>query len=123
MARTDCEGRLMENLAQYLYFDNLPDLMDPISPDSITSRTLHKSKAFKVVLFAFDQGQSLSEHSASQTAVVQILRGEATLTIGQDIKEVEPGAWVQMPPHLKHSVYAKTPLVMLLLLISPHDND
>jgi quercetin dioxygenase-like cupin family protein len=43
----------------------------------------------------------------------------ARLTLGGDCLEAQAGTWVRMPPELKHSVQAKTPLVMLLLLIRP----
>lgn len=101
----------------YLYFENLVDLMPTIAPDSITSRTIYKDKQFKAVLFGFDEGQSLSEHSASQAAVIQIVRGDASVTLGGDTLDVSAGAWLHLPPQLKHSVVAKTPLVLLLLLI------
>jgi quercetin dioxygenase-like cupin family protein len=49
-------------------------------------------------------------------AVLQFLQGEATVTLGNDKHEARPGTWVHMPPGLKHSIQAKTPVVMLLLL-------
>ncbi len=71
----------------------------------------------KAVLFGFAAGQELSEHTASSPAVIHILRGEAQLTLGGKVCEACEGAWVHMPAQLPHSVQAKTPLVMLLLLV------
>jgi quercetin dioxygenase-like cupin family protein len=100
----------------YAWFENLTDLILDIPSESIVSRTLYKDAAIKVVLFGFDAGQSLSEHTAAQPAIIHILSGEGTLTLGADVKEVQTGAWVRMPPNMKHSLLAETPLKMLLLL-------
>jgi hypothetical protein len=43
--------------------------------------------------------------------------GEAKLTLGDDAVEARPGAWVHMARGLRHSIRAKTPVVMLLLLL------
>ncbi|MBI3950740.1 MAG: cupin domain-containing protein [Acidobacteria bacterium] len=91
--------------------------LQEIPQDGTLSRTLYNDEHIKTVLFAFDAGQELSEHAASMPAILQIVQGEARLTLGIDSMEAGPGAWAYMPPHLQHSIYAKTPLVMLLLLI------
>ncbi|MFQ5692058.1 MAG: cupin domain-containing protein [Nitrospinota bacterium] len=91
-------------------------LPDPPA-DSIVSHTLFNDDSLKGVLFAFAAGQELSEHTASMAAVLHILKGEARLTLGEDSVEAGPGSWTHMPPQLPHSVVAKTPLVMLLLLL------
>ncbi len=50
-------------------------------------------------------------------AILHFIQGEATLTLGEDKVEAQPGTWIHMPPDLKHSVKAKTPVIMLLLLV------
>jgi quercetin dioxygenase-like cupin family protein len=100
----------------YTYIADLAKQVD-IPADGILSRTLYNDEQVKVVLFGFDAGQELSEHTASMPAILHIVRGEALLTLGDDSLEAEAGAWVRMPPELRHGVYAKTPVVMLLLLI------
>jgi quercetin dioxygenase-like cupin family protein len=100
----------------YEWIDNLEPLIGEIQPDSIVSRTLWKNEHAKAVLFTFDAGQELSEHQAGQPAFLYFVRGEATLTLDGDTREAQAGTWVHMPPRLKHSVNARTPLVMLLLL-------
>jgi quercetin dioxygenase-like cupin family protein len=50
-------------------------------------------------------------------ALLHILSGEAQLTLGGDVQEVGAGAWARMPAQLPHSVLARTPVVMLLLLL------
>ncbi len=84
---------------------------------SILSRTIYKDAQVKAVLFAFAPGQELSEHTASTAAILHILRGEARLTLGQDTVDASAGTWVRMPPRLPHSVLARTPVTMLLLLL------
>lgn len=101
----------------YKWFPSLSDLMLDIQPDSIISRTLLKNDQVKVVLFGFDAGQSLSEHSAGQNAILQVIRGEAALTLGDDRFEARAGAWAFMPAGLKHAIEATTPLVLLLILL------
>jgi quercetin dioxygenase-like cupin family protein len=87
-------------------------------PDKgILSRTLYGDDRLKVVLFGFAQGEELSEHTASMPAVLHFLQGEAKLTLGDDTLEVRSGTWVHMPKGLRHSIQAKTPVVMLLLLL------
>jgi quercetin dioxygenase-like cupin family protein len=104
-------------MADYLLIPELEGLIETIQPDSIVSRTFYKDERLKAILFGFDSGQELSEHTSSQTAIIQIVTGEATVTLGDDRHELAAGAWVHMPPRLKHSIYAKTPVLMLLLMM------
>ncbi len=100
----------------YTYLSNLSDLLPDIPADSILSRTFYTDDHVKVMLFGFAAGQELSEHTASQPAILHFLEGEAHLTLGDDTMDAGPGTWVHMPPQLSHSILAKTPVVMLLLL-------
>ncbi|MFQ5913853.1 MAG: cupin domain-containing protein [Nitrospinota bacterium] len=81
------------------------------------SRTLYTDDRLKAVLFGFAAGQELTEHSAPQPAILHILRGEALLTLGDETMTACAGTWVHMDPHLRHSVLAKTSVLMLLLLV------
>ncbi|HLE24284.1 MAG TPA: cupin domain-containing protein [Thermodesulfobacteriota bacterium] len=101
----------------YTYFIDLCEEIGEIPTNGIISRTLYSDDQLKVILFGFDQGQELSEHTSTMPAIIHIVRGEARLTLGDYPKEAKAGSWVHMPPQLKHSVYAKTPLVMLLILV------
>ena len=101
----------------YTYIPNLSDLMVEVPTDSILSRTFFTDERVKAVLFGFAAGQELSEHTASRPAILHFLQGEAHLTLGDDSMEAGPGTWVHMPPQLPHSIVAKTPVVMLLLLV------
>ena len=102
-------------MMNYTYVPNLT--AQDIPADGILSRTIYNDDTVKVVLFGFGTGQELSEHTASMPAVIQIVKGNAHLTLGGDSIDAGPGTWVHMPPQLSHSVQARTPLVMLLLLL------
>src|SRR5437763_15257454 len=95
------------------------DLAQEVRPpdEGILSRTLYGDDRLKVVLFGFAQGEELSEHTASMPAVLHFLQGEATVTLGDDRHEAQTGTWVHMPTGLRHGIRAKTPVVMLLLLM------
>jgi quercetin dioxygenase-like cupin family protein len=101
----------------YTYFANLTEQIPEIPSDSILSRTIFDDKATKVILFAFAAGQELSEHTASRTAILHFIQGEADLTLGEDHRSAQAGTWVQMPARLPHSVVAKSPVLMLLIML------
>ncbi len=100
----------------YHYIEDLAHEVT-VPADGILSRTLHNDDRVKMVLFAFSPGQELSEHTAASPAILHILQGEARLRLGDDVKEVRAGAWVHMNPQLPHGLLAKTPVIMLLLLL------
>ena len=88
-----------------------------VPADGILSRTLHNDEQLKVVLFGFAPGEELSEHTAASPAILHVLDGEVSLTLGKETHRARAGAWVWMPPQLPHSVKARTATVLLLLLI------
>lgn len=100
----------------YLHIADLVAEAD-IPKEGILTRSLHNDEQVKVILFAFDTGQELSEHTAAMPAILHIVSGEADLTLGGDSKTGQAGTWAHMPANLPHSVMAKTPLVMLLYLL------
>jgi quercetin dioxygenase-like cupin family protein len=88
-----------------------------VPQDGILSRTIHADERSRTVLFAFGQGQELTEHTAAVPAEIVFLQGQMRLTVGGDEHEVGPGAWIRMEAHLPHSVLARTPSIMLLTLL------
>jgi quercetin dioxygenase-like cupin family protein len=86
-------------------------------PDGIMSRTIFQNDRLKAVLFGFGCGQELSEHTASKPAIMHFLDGEADVTLGDKPLCATAGTWVHMAAGLPHSIVAKTPVVMLLLLL------
>jgi quercetin dioxygenase-like cupin family protein len=100
----------------YTYIDDLAAQIE-VPKDGILSRILYKDEQVNVTLFGFDTGQELSEHTAGSPAIIHILQGEARLTIAGAEHESGPGAWIHLPARTPHSLVAKTPVVMLLLLL------
>jgi quercetin dioxygenase-like cupin family protein len=87
-------------------------------PESgILSRTLFSDDRIKVVVFGFDAGQELSEHTAAVPAIIEILDGEAEILLGDDRHVAGPGTWIHMASGLRHAIEARTPVVMLLTLL------
>jgi quercetin dioxygenase-like cupin family protein len=101
----------------YAHFSDLAELMTEVPPESIVSRTLYDDDRVKAVLFGFAAGQQLSEHTASQPAILHFVRGQASLTLADDTREAREGTWVHMPARLPHSVEAESEVIMLLLLL------
>ena len=100
----------------YTYIADLQQQIPEIPADSIVSRTIHSDDEVKVILFGFAAGQELSEHTAAMPAMLYFVQGEADLTLGEDALVAQAGTWAHMPPHLSHSIAAKTSVLMLLVL-------
>ena len=103
----------------YSYISNLLEQVPDIPTDSIVSQSIYSDQQVKTILFAFAAGQELSEHTSSQIATLHFIQGEAELTLGDDKMTAQSGTWVHMPPHLPHSILARTPVLMVLTMIKP----
>jgi quercetin dioxygenase-like cupin family protein len=101
-------------------YTHLLDLAKEAAPpaDGILSRTVFQDERVKAVVFGFGQGQELSEHTASKPALLLFVQGEATVGLGDDVHDAKPGTFIHMTAGTKHFIKAKTPAVMLLLLLS-----
>jgi len=85
--------------------------------DAVVSKTLVDKKTGTLTLFAFDAGQGLSEHTAPFDAVVEVLDGEAELTVGGEVLHAAAGTLVVMPAHIPHALRAVARFKMLLTMI------
>lgn len=85
--------------------------------EGIASRILAKTSGGNLTLFAFDQGQGLSEHATPYDALVLVLEGELVLTIGGAPVKAVPGTVVRMPANVPHAVDAPVPARMLLVML------
>lgn len=103
-------------MTNYTHILDLAQAAEPPA-DGILSRTLFQDEQVKAVVFGFGQGQELSEHTAAKPAMLFFVKGEASLGLGEDVQPAQAGTWVHMPASLKHSIRARTPVVMLLLLL------
>lgn len=85
--------------------------------DSVVSQMILNKKSGTVSLFAFDKGQGLSEHTAPFDALVQVLDGEAEITISGETFIVNMGEIIMMPAHQPHALKAVKKFKMLLTMI------
>src|SRR5512133_1460438 len=84
---------------------------------SVVSKTLIDKKIGTVTMFSFDAGQGLSEHTAPYDAFVQIVDGEAEVTINGAPHVVAAGQIIIMPANIPHELKAVKPFKMLLVMI------
>lgn len=84
---------------------------------AIVSRTLVNRATGTVTLFAFDEGQGLSEHTAPFDALAHLLEGEAEITVSGTPLRATAGDAVLMPAHQPHSLNALSRFKMLLTMI------
>ncbi|MGA9531650.1 MAG: cupin domain-containing protein [Anaerolineales bacterium] len=103
--------------APYTFHESLIGQLPNIPQDSILSQTIQDSPDAKTTLFGFAPGQELTEHTASQPAVLYFLEGEGSLWLDGKQVHVQAGSFVHMSARLPHSVRAESPLTFLLILI------
>ncbi len=84
---------------------------------SVVSRTLISKPAGTVTLFAFAQGQSLSEHTAPFDALVDVVDGEGIVIIDGEEHILTTGQQIIMPANIPHAVRADKPFKMVLVMI------
>ena len=94
-------------------------LMDEIQPSDSGRQSiiLIDDANTKVVLFAFAAGSWLTEHVAPLPAVIQIIKGEAVLMVGNESVAGKAGTWIQMAAKTPHSIKAESPVLLLLTLL------
>ncbi len=84
---------------------------------SVVSKEIIKKQTGIVTLFAFDKGQGLSEHTAPFDALVNIIDGQAEVTISGKLLIVKEGEMIIMPANKPHSLKAVEKFKMLLVMI------
>ena len=116
------EVEKMEPLRKLKVIDNAPGVFNVSNavsyhPTSIVSKQLIKKETGSVTLFAFDEGQDLSEHTAPYDAMVHVLEGEAEIFITQKKYVVKAGEMIIMPANQPHALKALKKFKMLLVMI------
>lgn len=84
---------------------------------SIVSKTVIDKSTGTLTLFAFDQGQGLSEHTAPFDALVYVFDGQAEVTISGKSIKVKQGEMVIMPANKPHALRAVEKFKMMLVMI------
>lgn len=83
---------------------------------AIVSRTLVDREAVTVTVFAVDEGQTISEHSAPHDAIMQVLDGTATVSVGDEMFEVSSGEGLVFPAEVPHALDAEESFKMILTM-------
>ncbi len=102
-----------ELVGQALALANLVDYQQ----GSVVSKTLINKKAGTITMFAFDEGEGLSEHTAPFDAFVNVLDGEVEITISGNPSRLKQGQMIIMPANEPHALQAVTRFKMMLVMI------
>jgi len=89
--------------------------------DAVVSRTLIDKKVGTVTMFAFDEGQGLSEHTAPYDAMVMITDGEAEIRIAGEPFLLKQGETIILPANKPHALRALAAFKMMLIMIRSED--
>ena len=92
------------------------DLID-YADGGIVSKEFEHSNAGSITLFAFDEGQRLSDHTAPFDAVIQIVDGEAEIMIEGELYHPKAGEMIIIPQGALHAVNAFQRFKMMLTMI------
>jgi len=88
---------------------------------AVVSREVLRKKSGIVTLFAFDEGQGLSEHTAPFDAIANLIEGDMEITISGLLLHVKAGEFVVMPANQPHALKASAKSKMLLIMIRSQD--
>ncbi len=89
-----------------------------VPTDGTLSRVLHSDEHLRLVAFAFDTGQELTEHASARPIVVQVVSGSITFGVDDDVHTMGPSSWITLGPNVSHSLVALEPSVVLLTLLA-----
>jgi len=90
-----------------------------IQPGAVVSKVVHRDEDLDVTVFGFDAGEGLTEHTASRSAIVEVLRGRLRFTADGEELDAGPGFWLHMTAGTPHALEAVEPTLMLLTLVRP----
>lgn len=90
-----------------------------VQTDSTVSRTVLRADGAKIVLFGFDAGQELTEHTAAVPVLLQVMTGHLTVTADGRTVDLRPGGVIHLGARLPHAVKAVEPTRMALTMLAP----
>ena len=119
---SSCTPPKKHSAMDYTYIPDLAERAHELTSEGhptkhIRGRALYTDEHVKVLAFPFEAGQTLEEHTTPHPAMLHFIEGEADVTLGDDAREARAGTWIHMPPRLPHSIHARTPALMLLLVL------
>jgi len=110
---------MTDNIIRKDLLANVIKLRDMVSyqEHSVISQEIIRKPAGTMTVFAFDQGEGLSEHTAPFDAVVYLLEGQAEIIIEGKAHQVKEGEMIIMPANKPHALKAASRFKMLLVMI------
>lgn len=88
-----------------------------VAEQSTVSKTVLREEGVRVVLFAFDTGQELSEHTAAVPVLLQVLSGHLRVSAVDRTVDLHPGELIHLGTRTPHSVQAIEPSVLVLTML------
>lgn len=109
----------MNNLIKNIEFSKALNLTDLISyqEGQVVSMTIAQIPTVNITLFSLEKGEGISTHITAGDAMVQVIDGEAEITIGEQVITVKAGETVIMPSNIPHGLEAKERFKMLLTVV------
>lgn len=106
----------MSNIFEHSYvFNPFQDIN--YAEEAVVSKTIIKKPTGNITIFAFDAGEELSEHSTPHDAMIQVLDGEAEITIAEKEFKLSTGECIILPADVPHSVKANVRFKMMLTML------
>lgn len=106
----------MSNIFEHSYVFNPVDDIH-YADEAVVSKTVIKKPTGNITLFAFDAGEGLSEHSTPHDALIQVLDGEAEITIAEKEFKLTSGQCIILPADIPHSVKSGVRFKMMLTML------
>lgn len=88
-----------------------------VNPESTVSRTVLRAEGARIVLFSFDAGQELTEHTAAMPVLLHVLDGRLEITAAGRTVELVPGGVIHLGTRCPHAVVAKEPTRLVLTML------
>ena len=107
--------QLLKNIpyTQEIEFASLVDYQE----GQVVSRTLSQGPNLSLTLFAFDKNEEISTHSSTGDALVQILDGQARITVGDQQFQLGKGEAIVMPANIPHALFGIERFKMFLTVV------
>ena len=88
-----------------------------VQPGATVSRTILRAAGVRVVMFSFDVGQELTEHTAAMPVLLQVLEGRLGITADGRTEDLVPGGLMHLDARVPHAVFAHRPSLLLLTMV------
>lgn len=106
----------MSDRATMTYLEDLGSLV-AVQEDATVSRTVLTADGVRIVLFAFDAGQVLTEHTAAMPVLLQVLSGRLRVSGDGDTVDLAPGGLIHLDTRVPHTVAAVEPSRLMLIML------